>query len=329
MPSTGTRFGLLLPHFGEHARWTTVLGAARHAERYGFDSVWVRDHLVFHPHGIEGTDPTFFEPFTVLAAVAAATERITLGTASLIPHRHAIYTAQLVACLSALAPGRVIIGFGAGAFNHEFESIGLGAGPRWDLVREQVTVIRALVKGESLSHQGAHYRFRDVSLRPTAVGEIPIWYCGGTPASTRYAVEYCDGWMPGRITFPTYAKRVEALRKMAAERGRAMPALAAVPITSPGRSREDAVARVNLGGLLKNANGQRFWVRPPGGTFQTADDLGGSFIYGAADDIVEQVRRYREIGIDHLVFDLRFRFDEYFDCLSQLGEEVLPKLVGS
>lgn len=325
-----TSFGILLPHFGEHASWDRILKGARQAERYGFDSVWVRDHLVFHPHGMEGTDRTFFEPFSVLTAIAASTERIVLGTGSIIPHRHPIYGAQVVASLSRLAGAdRVIVGYGAGNFDHEFDAIGLAGVKRTELLREQVEIFRKLWSGDDVDHEGQHYAFREVGLRPTPASQVQVWYCGGTPASTRLAVEFCDGWMPGRITFDTYRTRVGSIRRQVEKTGRAMPALAAIPITSPGRSLEDAVGKVNLGGLLKNANTQRFWEKPASGEFRTAEELAGSFIYGSSADIAEQVRTYQEIGMDHLVFDLRFRFAEFEDCLGQLGEEVLPLLRGA
>lgn len=320
------RFGILLPHFGKHASWERILESARRAEAYGFGAVWVRDHLIFHPHGMEGTDSTFLEPFTVLSAVAVRTERIILGFGSIIPHRHPIYTAQLLAALSTLSQGRVILGFGAGAYDHEFEAIGVGGVSRTELVREQVRIIRELATGEEASTHDGLYRFERVRLLPHPVSSIPVWYCGGTPASVRLAMEFCDGWMPGRITFPTYEKRVTALRRLARKGGRPIPSLAAIPITSPGRDRADAIRRVNLAGLLKNANGQRFWERPPHGEFRTAEDLAGALLFGSSEDIAEQVRRYQQIGNDHLVFDLRFRFADFEECLQQLGEEVLPRL---
>jgi len=80
-----TRFGLLLPHFGEEADQDLLIDGVRLAERLGFDSIWVRDHLVFHPHGMEGTDRTFIEPFITLTFLAGVTERIGLGAATIIP----------------------------------------------------------------------------------------------------------------------------------------------------------------------------------------------------------------------------------------------------
>jgi probable F420-dependent oxidoreductase len=322
----GTRFGILLPHFGEHASWPLILEAASQAEGYGFDSVWVRDHIVFRPHDIEGTDRSFFEPFSVLSAVAATTSRIRLGTGSLIPYRHPIHTALSIAALSQLAGDRVIIGFGAGNFDFEFDALGINHAKRPELVREQVPVLRQLLTGAEVSHHGENYRFEDVQILPRPAGDIPFWYCGGTPASTRHATEYCDGWMPGRITVDTYRARVAALRGLAAEAGRSIPSLAAIPLVSPGGSAEDALRTVDVGALLKSANKQRFWVRPEHGSFDTAEDLRGSLLYGTADDIVEGASGLLDAGIDELVLDLRLRFGEFGACLAVLGEEVLPRL---
>ncbi|HEX6026689.1 MAG TPA: LLM class flavin-dependent oxidoreductase, partial [Solirubrobacter sp.] len=97
------KFGLLLPHFGVYADRDRLLDGARLAEQMGFDSVWVRDHLIFEPHG-EMEDPTrsFFDALITLTAVGAVTERIELGTGSLIPFRHPLEVALSVATLTQL-----------------------------------------------------------------------------------------------------------------------------------------------------------------------------------------------------------------------------------
>src|SRR6478736_8692792 len=206
MPDTTRRYGLLLPHFGEQASRDRLIRGAQAAERYGFDSVWVRDHLVFHPHGMEGQDRTHVDPMVTLALVAGVTEKLILGTGSLIPYRHPIHTALLLSSLEFVAgPGRVIAGFGIGTFDHEFNAAGLGGIPRQDLLEEQVAVMRKLWSGDEVSFEGKYYNFQDVDIHPSPSAErsIPIWYCGNSPASARRAVEYCDGWMPGRITIKT------------------------------------------------------------------------------------------------------------------------------
>jgi probable F420-dependent oxidoreductase len=321
-------YGLLLPHFGVHASRKNILEGARAAERHGFDSVWVRDHLVFHPHGMEGQDRTHLEPLLTLAAVAGATNDLIIGTGSLIPYRHPIHTALSLSSLERIAGvGRVIAGWGIGTFDHEFAAVGLGDIKRADLLREQVEIMRQLWSGDPVSYQGQFYTFSDVDIHPSpANGSIPIWYCGNSVLSVRKAVEYCDGWMPGRITLKTFRKRIERLELLTAEYGRPdRPVTAAIPIVSPGRTREKALAAVNWREMMHQAINSK-WETPDSGGWTTPDDLEGALIAGPADDVIEAVQRYREAGLEHLVFDLRFRFDTWLDHIAFLGEEVLPKL---
>src|SRR5256886_4062629 len=135
-----TEYGLLLPHFGPETDRDRIIEGARRAERMGFDSVWVRDHLVFHPHGMEGTDNTFIDPFVVLAALGSATTKIKLGFGSLIPHRHPILLALMLNSLGYMAGDRLLLSLGLGTFQQEFDAIGMGEWPRDEVVREQVAI---------------------------------------------------------------------------------------------------------------------------------------------------------------------------------------------
>ena len=320
------RYGLLLPHFGEHASLENIAEGAKLAERLGFDSMWARDHLIFHPHGMEGQDRTHLDPLSVLATVGALTTRMILGTGSLIPYRHPIQLAGQLASMSHLFGERLIAGFGLGTFDHEFSAIGLGDAVRPELLEEQVGILRRLWTGDAIDHAGKYYAFTDVDIHPSPRGELPIWYCGNTLAAVRRTVEYCDGFMPGRITLPTFALRVKRLRRLAREAGKPVPNAGAIPITSPGRTREAAAAKVNVAGMCDDANKRTEWVLPASGRFETADDLDGALLYGPPDQIADSVRRYHDAGLDHLVFDLRFRFDEWMENVQLLGEEVLPIL---
>ena len=87
-------FGLLLPHFGGHAAVSKCLDGAIRSEPYGFNSVWVRDHLVFTPYAMEGSDRTHLDGLQILSAVSPVTKKLTLGTAITIAHRHPIHLAQ-------------------------------------------------------------------------------------------------------------------------------------------------------------------------------------------------------------------------------------------
>ena len=106
-----------------------------------------------------------------------------------------------------------------------------------------------------------------------------------------------------------------------------MPQVGVVAPTRIASSREEAIAGVNLPGLLKWANDfGKWWVTPASGGFETAGDLQGSLIAGSAGDVVAEVAAFREAGVDHLVFDLRTQFDQWMDLIQLLGEDVLPRV---
>jgi len=319
------RYGFLMPHFGEHANRANLIKGAQLAERLGFDSLWVRDHLVFHPHGMEGHDRTHIDPMVSLGLMAGATERITLGTGSLIPYRHPIQAALALASLEYVAgPSRVICGFGTGTFQHEFDAAGLGSYDRRELMKEQIDVMRRLWTGREVDFEGQFYKFEKIDIHPVPEKPIPIWYCGNASPSVRGATAYCDGWMPGRITLAAFAKRVALLRQLSEEAGRDLPTIAAIPITSPAKTREEALAKVPWEEMLRTAV-KPGWPVPEGG-WTKPEALDGALIFGPPETVIEATQRYHEAGLDHIVYDLRFRYNEWLDCIQLLGEEVLPQL---
>jgi alkanesulfonate monooxygenase SsuD/methylene tetrahydromethanopterin reductase-like flavin-dependent oxidoreductase (luciferase family) len=324
------KFGLLLPHFGEHAGRENLLEGSKLAEDVGFDSVWVRDHLVFEPHGeMEKPNRTFYDALTTLTAIGAVTERIELGTGSLIPFRHPLVTAAMAGTITQLVGPRLILGFGAGTFDHEFEAIGWGDRDRVELVRSNAEILKRVFTENDVAYSDANFTFNDVSIEPKPVGgRVPFWYCGATPRSARLAVEFCDGWMPGRISLGTMAKRIASMRELSAEQGTAMPTIAVIPPTSIEETREEALKHVNIPGLLAWANKAKFAVRPPSGTFETVEDLEGQLIVGSPQEAVAEIKKFQDLGTEHLVFDFRFKFDRFFDQIKLLGQEVLPHLRG-
>ena len=325
---TKLKFGLLLPHFCEHASVENCLEGAKRAEAYGFDSVWVRDHLVFEPHGIEGSDKTHIEGLLVLSAIAAVTTNISLGTAMAICHRHPIHLAQLFAGLSAISRGRVIMGMGLGGFPHEFAAAGYPAGleERAELVRSNVEICRRLWAGERVSFRNDYFDFAGVAVRPAPVKPIPIWYGGGTPAACRRAVEYCDGWMPARTTLATFAKLMAYIRELCTKAGKPMISAAVMPFTSVSKEREEALSGVNIKSLIAEANKFPTWVKPPSGIFSTLNDIRGFILAGTPADIARESRAYEEAGANYIVYDLRFRYADWLEQIDLLGKEVLPAL---
>ena len=167
------KFGLLMPHFGAFASRTRLIDGARLAESLNFDSLWVRDHLVFEPHAeMEAANTTFYEALTTLSVLGAVTDKITLGTGSLIPFRHPLHTALSLGTMCKLLGERFIIGFGAGTFDHEFEAIGMGGVFRPELVESNANVFKKVFAENGVSYKDDHYDFKNVNLDPKPDGDI-------------------------------------------------------------------------------------------------------------------------------------------------------------
>ena len=126
----------------------------------------------------------------MLAAISSVCKKLTLGTGTVISHRHPIHLAQAMAGLSNLCDGKVIMGIGLGTFKHEFEAAGFKGNTlqdRAELARINSELCRRLWKGEKVTYKDRFFDFSDVELKPTPKKPIPIWYGGGTPTSARRA----------------------------------------------------------------------------------------------------------------------------------------------
>ncbi|MCW2538521.1 MAG: luciferase [Frankiales bacterium] len=324
------KYGLLLPHFGDEADKDKLLQGSKRAEELGFDSVWVRDHLVFEPHGeMEKPNRTFYDALTTLTAIGAVTSKIELGTGSLIPFRHPLVTALMAGTITQLVGPRLILGFGAGTFDHEFDAVGMSGLDRVELVRSNAEILKRVMTENDVSYKDEFFEFHDVTIEPKPLGgKVPFWYCGATPRSARLAVEFCDGWMPGRISMDTLAKRITDIEAGSQAAGRTRPTIAVIPPTSIESTREEALKHVNIPGLLAWANKAKFAVRPPSGSFETVDDLSGQLIVGSPEEAIAECQKFEALGVEHLVFDFRFKFDKWYEQIELLGSEVLPKLRG-
>lgn len=320
----GMTYGLLIPHFGAEASPARIVDAAVRAEEGGFDAVWVRDHLIWEPHGMEGDDRTFVEPLMCLAAIASRTSRIHLGTAVMIPIRWPLKVAQNMASLSYLAGGRVIAGLGLGSGQKELGAAGFNRKDRKPIFVETTQIMADVWTDDHVSFDGKMFSFEDVTIEPKPVDPIPLWYGGTTRVSCENAANYCHGWMPGRVPNLTLDDRLDYLEELAEQAGRTITK-SVIPLVKVDKDRTRARSGIDVDALAGSSEASKQWIQPKGG-FQTVDDLGGIITAGEPDEIVEQVIEMGRKGIDHYVFDLRLQYDEYEKVLDLLATDVLPKL---
>jgi alkanesulfonate monooxygenase SsuD/methylene tetrahydromethanopterin reductase-like flavin-dependent oxidoreductase (luciferase family) len=207
------RLGLVLPMFVEDPR--RVLGFARRAEELGFDGVFAFDHLM--PLGGPADGPAF-ECFCTLAAVAAGTERIAIGTlvarASLRP---AGLLAKLAASVHAMAGGRLILTVGAGdeLSKREHDAFGvpyLGASERRAHLEQVVGAVRDLVGGRAWPGGNRVPAIAGPLLPSVAEGPPRVWIGGTSEAAVDSAAALADGWNGWGMPIETFASRVRRLR---------------------------------------------------------------------------------------------------------------------
>lgn len=317
-------YGILLPHFGSGLDGRRVIDAAQTAEEFGFDSVWVRDHLVYEPHGSEDSDRSFLDLGVTLGAIAAATRRITLATGTLIPFRHPIHAARTFASIAAFSgPERLLVGIGVGSKDHEFELVGMGGWDRRVVVEEYVDIMRKAWSGQPFSASGEHYAFEDIAVEPAIVPSPPVWYAGASAAAVRRAVEYCDGWIPGRMPNRYFVERLDRMKRLADDAGVALPATGNIPYVVPtdiplpeGHFDPDRILR----------DARVRYTQPDGSPLESLDDIDGAVMAGSAEDIVAAVERAHAAGVEHVVLDLRLTGPHYEAALERLGSAVLPAL---
>lgn len=314
------RLGLLSPHFGSGSNHERVFGVGPRLEQLGFSSLFFRDQLGF-TGGVHFEEPShhFVDPFIAMSAVAATTG-LTVGTATLTPIRKPVVLAQMVGSLAHLAKGRVVLGVGLGGQERAFRLAGLSIDDRIALFDEMVTVLRATTRPHA-SYAGPTTSFDDLTLDPAPPAEMPLLYCGSSVGAIKRAVEFTDGWFPGRCPFRVFDRLKTHLDKEAEAADKTMR-IAIVPLVSMDRDRNTALRKVNLEGILEESRRKPAWVRD--GPFESADDLRGALIAGNADDIVAELKELEDRGVQDVVIDLRERLDAFEDTIERFGADVIP-----
>lgn len=232
------RVGVLLPtgraQMGDGRDARVLIDMAREVEGLGFASLWVGDTLVGG-----GLDP-----LAVLSAMATATERVTLGTATMLPaFRHPVVAAQSIASVDRLSGGRVVLGVGAGFPGRSEPELALVDVPfrtRFTRLDETVSLWRRLwsePRPGSFHGRLLHYDWLPPVPRPHRAGGPPIWLGGITPAALARTGRLYDGWLPYPPRVEDYVSGLAGVRAAAAEAGRSAdaitPALYATTLVTP------------------------------------------------------------------------------------------------
>lgn len=173
-----------------------MVRVAKEIEQSGFESAWVYDH--FHTVPKPTQEPTY-EAWTLMAALAAATDTVRLGQmCSCNSYRPPSYLAKVAATIDVISGGRLEMGIGAGWYEHEYEGYGYEfpkPSVRIGMLREGVEIMRRMWTEDEVSYEGTYYRLMGAISRPRPIQNphIPIWIAGGGEQLTlNVAARYAD-----------------------------------------------------------------------------------------------------------------------------------------
>jgi alkanesulfonate monooxygenase SsuD/methylene tetrahydromethanopterin reductase-like flavin-dependent oxidoreductase (luciferase family) len=293
--------------------WPALRDACLGAERAGWESLWIDDHLLAD----EG-DPNDakFEGWSTLAALAVLTERARLGLlVGANTFRNPGLTAKLATTLDHLSNGRAVLGLGGGWFEREHDAFGIefgsGFGERLDRLDESVGLIRRLLDGERVTHDGRFYTMHEASCAPIPVQpRLPILIGGSGPTKTlRTTARYADLWngygAPEKI-----AATSQVLRQRCAEADR--------PFDEIERTATiDAVVR-DTPEAAETAWAETGRIHGIGDRIDDNGSERGLTIGGSPQDLADYVARLDAIGIGEVIFTFRAPFD--LETIGRIGE---------
>jgi probable F420-dependent oxidoreductase len=329
------RIGLALPHYDfsipgvNPITFEAVADVAVRAERLGFESVWLSDHFFSTLERYGGGPERYgsLEPLATLAGLAAATERVRLGTLVLSAgFRHPAVLAKAATAIDRVSGGRLELGLGAGWFEDEYEAFGLPFGTvreRFDVLEDALGYLDALFGPEPASFEGRRFSLRGAFNHPRPVQEPrpPLLVGGkGGPRLLRLAARYADGWNTvWRWTPEAYAPLARAARG-ARERAGRDPSTLRLSLglfTVVGESEADLAARYERIGR----------VLPTGVNQATPlEALRVDGLVGTPEEVLQRLSRFVEIGVDELVVcpaPVWFALPDP-SMLDLLAERVLP-----
>ena len=335
------RLGLALPHYdtslgGQPVSWEGVRDIALLAERSGFSSIWISDHLFldWSKYGGPPDRQGSLESWTTLSALSALTSEVRLGTLTLCNDlRYPALLAKMATTLDRLSGGRLEVGLGAGWYEPEYKAAGIpfdSAGTRIRRVGEAAQIVRTLLTGEELTFSGKFYEVNQAVVRPKPFqSEGPtVWIGGKGDFLLKTVARNAGGWNFSWLgDFDTYAERsgaadraCEAVGRDPASLKRSVGAyvLAGTDEADAKRRYERLVERTPPGVLRS----------PSGGTGVSWDEFRRKNVAGTASEVAERLASLADLGVQEVIVTLGtlpFQVADEED-VELVGSEVAPAL---
>jgi len=298
------RFGInLFPH-----QWQEIT----RIEEMGYDSAWTSEHIFFY-------FPTF-DALTALAAMAARTSRIQLGTAVLLlPLRPAALAAKEIASVDIISGGRLIVGVGVGGeYPKEFEAVGVPVKQRGARTDEAIHVLKLLFTQDNVTFRGRFTNLEGVTLqpKPAQAGGPPVWVAGRSEAAMRRAGRLADGYLPYLFSPERFRDGLAQVRRHAEEAGRDPDAI------TPGIYQFICLADTyEEASRIAAADLSRRYNQP----FEKIVDR--YVVMGNPDDCARRLADFAEAGVEHFILvPIVPAFGDFMAHVDAYARDVLPKL---
>jgi probable F420-dependent oxidoreductase len=256
--------------------YESIRAIAQQAETDGFDSIWLPDHLLYR----KPEEPTRgnWECWTMLAALAEATQRVEIGTLVLCnSFRHPAILAKMATAADEISGGRLILGIGAGWNEPEYQAFGLPFDHRVDRFEEALQILKPLLREGHVDFAGQYYQAHDCDDLPRGPREAgpPLLVGGEGPRMLKLTAQYADLWNTGYMGAPsTMTEKLAKIEVACREVGRDPATLGITAL---------------IGVWFPDLQDKQppFFDKP---------------LIGTAQEIAEAMCGYAELGVKHIIF---------------------------
>jgi alkanesulfonate monooxygenase SsuD/methylene tetrahydromethanopterin reductase-like flavin-dependent oxidoreductase (luciferase family) len=271
---------------GRTARWKDMVAITRHAENVGFDSVWNNDHL-YYRYGAQESPIGTWECWSLLAALAAVTSRVEIGTIVVgTGFRNPALLAKAADAVDDISGGRLVLGLGAGYHEPEYLAFGYPFDHLVGRFEEALIIIHTLLREGKIDFNGKYYQARECELVPRLSPRngppILMGPRASSPRMLRLMAKYADYWTMFLVNdLETYLPMKEAVDAACVKAGR-----------DPLTLTRTITPAVDVPGL-EVARDMTSWVRPF--RVRRGDPLGGS-----VEAVADQIRAFADAGVGHI-----------------------------
>ena len=282
------KIGITLPQFGTQATKENVVWLAKTAEEEHFDSLWVNERLLWplNPrtpaNSPDGNLPTYYQnvldPLETLSFAAANTDKIALGTSVIdMLFHNPVILARRFATLDVLSQGRSICGLGVGWSEDEYIASNIPFEHRAARADEFVQALTRIWTEDVVEFKGRYYEIPASKIGPKPIQRprIPIYLAGFSPNTFSRVANYADGWMPAADRLDFFEHLTNGIKTLKEHEKKEKRNFEIITLTFPFHAdshKEDSTRRAPFGGTV--------------------------------DDVGDDIRRIKEMGVDHAILQL-------------------------